>query len=175
MIEESDNDDATDLWDAEGGASAVAAFDATLGMTQTAPSAAWGLTETTPRDQLRLLRHVALPNSILHSDARREELSLMEHVIGADYWGITAGPVSGVRVAVKNGWLPVSAGWQVNSIGAVHGDGRDYLIAVMTNEEPEESDGIDTIEGVSRIVWATLGSRTPTATASRPGIGLRRK
>jgi hypothetical protein len=158
MIEESDNNDATDLWDDEGGAPAVAAFDARLRMTQTTPNYAWGLTETTPRDQLRLLRHIALTNRILHHAYRASELYLMEHVISDDYWGITAGPTR-ATVAVKNGWLPLAGGWQINSIGMVRGDHRFYLVAVMTNDNADEGYGIDTIEGISRIVWADLRQR----------------
>ena len=176
MIEESDNDDATDLWDDEGGAPAIAAFDARLHMTQTTPSYAWGLTETTPRDQLRLLRHIALPNKILRHAYRESELYLMEHVISDDYWGITAGPTR-ATVAVKNGWLPVAGGWQINSIGMVRGDHRAYLIAVMTNENPDEGYGIDTIEGISRIVWADLrqrrapeGSTGPSGASGSTGV-----
>jgi hypothetical protein len=170
MIEESDNDDATDLWAEEGGAPAVAAFDARLGMTHTTPNWAWGLTETTPRDQLILLRHIALPNKVLHYDYRETELHLMEPVISFDYWGITAGPPPSAIVAVKNGWLPVSNGWQINSIGMVRGRHRFYLIAVMTNGNPSEGYGIDTIEGLSNIVWANLRDRlgpgSPTTGAS---------
>jgi hypothetical protein len=156
MIEISDNDDATTLWDEEGGAPAVAAFDRRLDMTQTTPNVAWGLTTTDPRDQLRLLEHIALPNDVLHYDYRQTELYLMEHVSSEDYWGITAGPGPGVRVAVKNGWLPVGNGWQINSVGMVRGHHRFYLIAVMTNGNPSEGYGIDTIEGISRIVYADL-------------------
>jgi hypothetical protein len=157
MIEESDNDDATELWDEEGGAPAVAAFDAKLDMTQTTPNGAWGLTETTPRDQLRLLSHVALKNTILPLAARHYELNLMENVVGWERWGVSAGPPSGVTVALKNGWLPTpNVAWQVNSIGYVHGDGRDYLIAVMTNDESDEGYGIDTIEGIASLVWSEL-------------------
>jgi hypothetical protein len=176
MIEESDNNDATDLWDDEGGAPAVAAFDARLHMTQTTPSYAWGLTETTPRDQLRLLRHIALTNRILHHAYRESELYLMEHVVSDDYWGITAGPTH-ATVAVKNGWLPLAGGWQINSIGMVRGDRRFYLIAVMTDENPDEGYGIDTIEGISRIVWADLrqrregeGSTGPSGTSGTSGV-----
>jgi HAMP domain-containing protein len=166
MIQESDNDDATDLWEQEGGAGAVAAFDARLDMTQTTPNLAWGLTETTPRDQLRLLRHIALPNTVLHYAYRESELYLMEHVIAEDYWGITAGPPSGATVAVKNGWLPIPGGWQINSIGMIRGRHRFYLLAVMTNGNPTEGYGIDTIEGISQIVWAQLRRRsTPTGPA----------
>jgi hypothetical protein len=159
MIEASDNDDATDLWDAEGGAPAVASLDARLRMTQTTPNDAWGLTETTPRDQLRLLSHVLLPHRLLRPRYSATALYLMEHVISFDYWGVTAGPSRGTTVAVKNGWLPVPGGWQINSIGMVRGHDRFYLIAVMTNGNPDEAYGIDTIEGISRIVWASLRDR----------------
>ena len=170
MIEASDNDDATDLWDEEGGAPAVAAFDARLHMTQTTPNYAWGLTETTPRDQLRLLRHIALPNTVLHYAYRETELQLMEHVISFDYWGITAGPAR-ATVAVKNGWLPVAGGWQINSIGMVRGNHRFYLIAVMTNENPSEGYGIDTIEGISRLIWADLRQRlAPSGITGPSGV-----
>jgi hypothetical protein len=62
---------------------------------------------------------------------------------------------AGVTVALKNGWLPLedNTDWQVNSIGWVDGDGRDYLITVLTNNNDTESDGIATIEGLSPLVW----------------------
>jgi hypothetical protein len=60
-------------------------------------------------------------------------------------------------VALKNGWLPVGAGWTVNSIGWVSGDGRDYLIAVTTSDDPTEGDGIAAISLVAESAWATLG------------------
>jgi len=46
----------------------------------------------------------------------------------------------------------------------VRGDHRAYLIAVMTNENPDEGYGIDTIEGISRI---GLGGPAPKAGARR--------
>jgi beta-lactamase class A len=157
MIEQSDNDDATTLWDTVGGAPAVAAFDARLRMTQTTPELAWGLTLTTARDQIYLLRHVALRNRILPSAARRYELNLMENVVSDQHWGVSAGPPPGVTVALKNGWLPTAnAAWQVNSIGYVHGKGRGYLIALLTNGLDAEGYEIDTIEGISQIVWSKL-------------------
>lgn len=156
MIEASDNDDATTLWDEEGGAPAVQAFDDMAGMRETSVSFAWGLTATTPRDQLRLLRLVTLPNRLLSRASRDYEYDLMRHVIPFDNWGVSAG--LGVRavVALKNGWLPVTTGWQVNSIGQVSGSGRRYLIAVMTDQDPTESYGIDTIAHISAAAWQTL-------------------
>jgi beta-lactamase class A len=153
MIEASDNDDATELWDGEGGAAAVQEFDDSIGMTQTTPNAAWGLTTTTPRDQLKLLRHVLLPNRTLDAASRDYAEDLMQNVIPFDYWGVSGGVGSHATVALKNGWLPLPAGWQVNSIGSVKGSGRNYLIAVMTDQDPTEQYGIATIERISATTW----------------------
>ena len=136
MIEESDNDDAQDLWDTEGGATAVSAFDAAAGLTQTTPDAAgyWGLSTTTAADQVQLLRTLAYPNAVLTPASRAYELNLMEHVDADQAWGVSAGVAAGSTVALKNGWLSLSGGgWQVNSIGYVDGHGRNYVIAVLTD------------------------------------------
>ena len=162
MIEESDNDDAQDLWDSEGGASAVGAFDTAAGLTQTDPDAAgyWGLSTTTAADQVQLLRTVAYPNAILTPASQAYELNLMEHVDPGQTWGVSAGVVAGSTVALKNGWLPLdSGGWQVNSIGYVDGDGRDYVIAVLTTDDTE-ADGINFIQGLSGLIWQELAPST---------------
>ena len=163
MIEESDNDDANDLWADVGGAGSVRAFNRKIGMTQTSPNKQgyWGETLTTARDQLRLLRHIFLANHVLRAPARDYARYLMENVTPWEDWGVSAGPPSGVTVALKNGWVPiVGDDWQVNSVGMIHGDGRRYLLAVLTNRDDGEQYGIDTIEGISRIVWRDMRAAT---------------
>ena len=62
-------------------------------------------------------------------------------------------------MALKNGWLPLDAhnsNWQVNSVGWVSGQGRDYLIVVLSTGNPTEQYGIDTINALSSLVWAAL-------------------
>ena len=63
MIDESDNDAASDLWDEVGAAGGLAAYDATLLLGATAPDASgsWGLTTTTAADQVTLLRALVDP------------------------------------------------------------------------------------------------------------------
>ena len=162
MIEQSDNEDAQDLWDSEGGATAVGAFDTAAGLTQTDPDAAgyWGLSTTTAADQVQLVRTVAYPNAILTPASQAYELNLMEHVDPSQSWGVSAGVVAGSAVALKNGWLPLdSGGWQVNSVGYVDGAGRDYVIAVLTTDDTE-ADGINFIQGLSGLIWQELASST---------------
>jgi hypothetical protein len=156
MIESSDDDDATDLWEAAGGASAVQSFDDAVGMHQTTTNAAWGLTSTTPQDQLKLLHAVLFAGPLLTKASRDYEYGLMRSIIPYDTWGVTAGPERHAKVAFKNGWLPDPVRWQVNSIGSVDGDGRHYLIAVMSAGNPTWDDGIDTIQHISQATWHDL-------------------
>ena len=159
MIEASDNNDATRLWNEDDGSAGVGGFLRAAGLTQTtfAGPGLWGLTRTTPADQILLLRTLALPNRLLRPASRSYEIGLMSHVIPMDYWGISGGIPTGVPVALKNGWLPQPRiAWQINSIGEVRGRGEQYLIAVMTNGNPSEGYGIGTIAGISRIIWREL-------------------
>lgn len=160
MIEDSDNDDATDLWNLAGGAVGVAAYDRLAGLRGTQPDAAgyWGETLTSVADQIRLLQQLAMPSKVLSTAARRYALGLMDRIEDGQDWGVTGGVPGDVTVALKNGWVPLASGtdWEVNSIGWVHGDGRDYLISVLTSHDPGEQYGIDTIQRISSLVFAKL-------------------
>ncbi len=158
MIEQSDNDDATDLWNDDGGAPGVAHFDSVIGLADTTPNYHWGETTTTALDQLHLVRLVVFPNQFLDPASRSYELGLMEKVVGWEDWGVSSGPPTTSTVALKNGWVPLTSytDWQVNSIGYVSGSGRQYVLAVLTAHDQSESYGISTIDGVSKIVWSGL-------------------
>ena len=108
----------------------------------------------------------------------------MENIQPSQSWGITCGPWGSacdaptyappdpnVTVAHKNGWktLPTctepipQCPWQVNSVGWVKGQGRDYVVAVLTTNDPVGSGdtygfnyGIDTIQQISQLLWANL-------------------
>jgi beta-lactamase class A len=170
MIEDSDNDAATALWEAVGGASGIHAYNQTVGLTSTTPSSCvqcpgfpwpgWGLTTTTPADQIALLLQLVRPRASAGTADRDYALGLMENVTPSQRWGVSGGVPAQVTIALKNGWLPLNAtgtDWQINSIGWVSGQGRDYLIAVMSTGNPAEAYGIDTIDGLSAIVWNGLG------------------
>ncbi|HMH92444.1 MAG TPA: serine hydrolase [Streptosporangiaceae bacterium] len=169
MIEDSDNNSATDLWDAVGGGTGIGTFNSAAGLAQTTPSGCvvcpgfpwpgWGLTRTVPADQLTLLREIVEPSGLLTAADRSYALGLMENVTPSQRWGVSGGVPSSVTVALKNGWLPLNdadTDWQVNSIGWVSGQGRDYLIAVLTTGNATEQHGIDTISGLSAILWQHL-------------------
>jgi beta-lactamase class A len=170
MMEDSDNDSATSLWDAVGGSSEIASFNTSAGLTHTEPSSCvecpdfpwpgWGLSTTTPSDQLALLRELIRPSTLLTDAQRDSALKLMENVAPSQHWGVSGGVPSAAKVALKDGWLPLNednTNWQINSIGWVSGSGRDYLMAVLTTGNPSEQYGIDTINQLSSLVWQHLG------------------
>jgi beta-lactamase class A len=165
MIDESDNDAATDLWDEVGAGGGVVAYNATLLLGATAPDASgsWGLTTTTAADQVTLLRALVDPTSPLDAASRNFQLTLMGQVDTAQTWGVTAGLEPGTAVQLKNGWLPVAGGWLVNSEGLVTGGGRHYAIAVLTSGDPTQQAGEDTIAGLSALVWQLLAPKPPPA------------
>jgi beta-lactamase class A len=169
MIEQSDNEAATTLWGDVGGAKGMRAFDHKAGLVHTSPSQClkcpgspwpgWGLTTTTPQDQVTLLRQLVQPSAVLDKNDQKYALDLLENVAPSQRWGVSGGVPAGATVALKNGWLPLGAGnsdWQVNSVGWVSGDGRSYLMAVLSTGNPSEQYGIDTLSHLGAMVWSAL-------------------
>ncbi len=152
MIEDSDNDAATDLWTDVGAAYGMSLGNGTLGLAHTVPGANyyWGLTTTTVSDQLRLLEDLTSPSSPLHAAARSYELDLMEDVTQDQAWGVSAAATLGTSFAVKNGWLPDPELWVINSIGVVDHAGQQLLIAVLSDDQPSEEAGIAQVDAVAR-------------------------
>jgi hypothetical protein len=167
MIEQSDNDAATALWD-EVGMDRLQHFLnlADMGETELGQDGYWGLTQVTAHDEMLLLKLLTAPNSVLDASSRAYELHLMANVVNWEAWGVTAGTPSDVTWHVKNGWLPDANGWHINSIGAFTGHGKDYMMAVLSvnaNSSDDEDYGIDTIEDVARLVQRDLNNAKLTA------------
>jgi beta-lactamase class A len=160
MIENSSDTAASSLWDELGGSSGVGDYNGLVGLSQTTlnTDGYWGESLTSAADQVRLLDELVRPNSLLDHGSQTYELGLMENVESDQTWGISAGVPAGVTVAIKNGWVPITSdsNWEINSIGWVDGDGRDYLIAVLTSGDPSEAYGITTIEDIAPHVWDGL-------------------
>ncbi|WP_405986605.1 serine hydrolase [Streptomyces sp. NBC_00872] len=141
MIERSDNDAATALRAAAGGVAALDSAYARLGMARTSAAPAWGLTRTTARDQLTLLKAVFRTGSVLDARSRRFVTELMERVVPGQDWGVSA---AGDGWALKNGWLPRTASglWVVHSVGRADG----CLIAVLSDGHTSLDAGIVRVE-----------------------------
>ena len=167
MITQSDNGAATALWDEVGMRRLQHFLDlAKMQQTQLGLYGYWGLTQVTTHDEMLLLELLTTPNSVLTVSSRSYELGLMAKVIPGQRWGTPAGAPAGVTVHVKNGWLPDNTGWHINSTGAFTGKNKNYLMAMLTDDNPSEQYGIDTIERVARQVHKDLNTASLTASVS---------
>jgi beta-lactamase class A len=160
MIENSDNDSASDLYDDVGGAEAIDEANRVCGLSETTvgTDGYWGLTTTTVDDQIRLLRVVFTSPSRLSSASQDYIQSLMSQVEADQQWGVTAAADPGTRFMVKNGWLPNPSLWEINSIGEVTHDSQRMLIAVLSDDNATEDSGVSLVEDVARTAAATMTS-----------------
>lgn len=161
MIHISDNDAATALWDRIGGSSGLTGANRKLGLRNTTAGAggAWGTTRTSAADQIRILRSLTSSTSPLSAASRKYVLGLMAGVTSSQRWGVSAAAGDDDSAALKNGWLPrtVDDGrWTINSIGRIKGDDHDYLIAVLSKNDPSMDEGVTTVEHVAKVVGAAV-------------------
>ncbi|MBK6016881.1 serine hydrolase [Streptomyces sp. MBT53] len=172
MIENSDNDSATALWNIIGTADGLDAANKTFGLTGTegGDGPLWGLTQTTAADQLTLLQQVFGDDSKLSSASKSYIQGLMGKIEADQQWGVSAA-ADGSQWRLKNGWLARSTTglWDVNSIGRVTAaDGHEYLIAVLSKGSTTQNKGITLIEAAAKAgvaAFADSGSAT-SASAS---------
>ncbi|MEV0372038.1 serine hydrolase [Streptomyces sp. NPDC050636] len=164
MITKSDNDATSALW-REIGPTGIKHFLALAGMRHTVPGAdgAWGLTQITAGDQLKLMRLLTEGNAgkhaVLTPAARAYALDLMKRVVPDQRWGVPAGAPAPESVRVKNGWLPrATNGWRVHSVGAFTGGGRDYGMVVLSHGNRTMDYGVDTVEAAARVIHRDLNA-----------------
>lgn len=133
MIEQSDNDAATNLFNDIGAAAGLQAIANKAGMRSTAANDAWGYTETTAPD-MALLAAEIYDESLLGPAASEQALSYLTRISPAQSFGVGATP-AGYK-AFKNGWYPEteSGVWRVNTVGVVRDGGADvgYSVCVLS-------------------------------------------
>jgi beta-lactamase class A len=159
MITASDNVAATALYRRIGGKSGLTTANKAFGMTETRPEAGWGITTTTAADQIRLLTSLTDENGPLDSDGRSYLFDLMSQVEADQAWGVSAAGLASTRVYLKNGWDTfgvVGDRWQVNTIGRLVEPGHDWLVAVLSNHDKTQADGVKKVEAVARYAVAEL-------------------
>jgi hypothetical protein len=161
MITVSDNDAASALW-AETGRPSLQHFLNLAGMKETelGPGGYWGLTLITAHDELTLLKLLTSTNTVLTRASRDYVLGLMARVVSYERWGVPAGAPADVTVHVKNGWLPLpTLGWRINSIGSFSGHGANYMIVVLTDNNPTMAYGVDTVQDIAKVINRALNPR----------------
>jgi len=151
MIENSDNDAASALYDDVGGATAIDGANQVFGLTRTTAGTDgyWGLTTTTVDDQISLLRTVFTSPSALSTASQDYISGLMSQVEADQRWGVPAAADAGTDYMVKNGWLPNPTLWEINSIGEITHDGQRMLVAVLSDDNASEDSGIAAVQAVA--------------------------
>ncbi|MFI9771067.1 serine hydrolase [Streptomyces sp. NPDC052415] len=161
MIESSDNVSASALWETIGRAEGLAAANERFGLSATVggDGMLWGLTQTTAEDQLVLLRQVFGDESELSEVSRSYLRGLMGRIAVDQRWGVSA-VADGSRWALKNGWLPRSTTglWDVNSIGRVTVDGRECLVAVLSDGNATKVAGVALVEAAAQAAVAVFAA-----------------
>ncbi|TDU02299.1 beta-lactamase class A [Streptomyces sp. 846.5] len=171
MITHSDNTAASNLWASVGRTRFQAFLNlAQMSSTYPGPGGYWGLTQITARDEVHLLDAFTDHHEVLNTTWRAYALRLMSEVTPSQRWGVPYGAPGGTLVSNKNGWLPrATHGWRVHSLGTVTGNGRDYRLAVLTQNNSTMGYGEISIERVAVAVHRDLGGSTaryPAAAAA---------
>ena len=149
MIRVSDNFSATALWNSLGPA-ALDELAAEAGMRDFATSIFWGNCIVTAADQVRFFLSLDRLLPAVHRDFARD---LLENVASFHSWGIPEAARPDWRVFFKGGWRPDdNEGQIVHQAALLEKGSRKLAIAVLTDENPSETYGHDTIRGVARRI-----------------------
>ncbi|MFG2030078.1 serine hydrolase [Streptomyces sp. NPDC048825] len=168
MIQESDNESANVLWRAIGQAPGLNAANEQLGLSSTQGGAGvhWGLTQTTAKDQVRLLRAVfggegkvpSRGSAGLNQESRAYIRQLISEISEGQDWGVSA--VADRGWALKNGWLKRSTTglWDINTIGQVKVHGRRCLISVLSSDNASMRSGISLVERAAKVAAGAVSA-----------------
>ena len=160
MIKHNDNDAADALWDKIGGAKGLREANRQLSIKRTNPDADryWALATSDAGDQLTLLRNL-VDDHPLNTDSRKSALDLLGKVDPTQAWGVSAAADPGTVTALKNGSLNAdddNGRWAVGSVGMITVRGHPILLAVLTQHNPSEQDGIDLVQDLATTTAAAV-------------------
>ncbi|WP_306415867.1 serine hydrolase [Actinoplanes ianthinogenes] len=155
MIQLSDNNATTSLFQRLGGKTAVGKCNKRLGLSDTVVNSSWGLTRTTVDDQIKLLAEFVDRKGPLDADSRKVAFKLMSTVNSAQDWGVPAAAKPGETFTVKNGWDTRSADgglWAINTIGRItSGSKVDVSVAVLSHNNKSFEGGTALVEKIAKL------------------------
>lgn len=150
MIEASDNDSTSELFDDLGGQAGLQSTFNQFGMNDSTANTAWGLSTTTAKDQIKLLNNIFYKSTLLSSSSRQYINNLMQNVESDQIWGVSTASDS---FALKNGWLENGKEkWIINSIGYVKNkNGTSYTIAMYSDKNQSMQTGEEVLNQLARV------------------------
>ena len=155
MIENSNNDSASALYNEIGNSAGITAYFQKIGVTGLSPEdGSWGYSVITPQAMVDLLA-LLQKGKILTAKDRATALNLMENIESDQKAGVGDTAPAGFTIAMKDGWVPGPDGlWAMNTSGIVTSGKETYIISVYTQEQQSLNDG----QVIVRQVCSTAAS-----------------
>jgi beta-lactamase class A len=156
MIENSDNDSASDLFFNElNGATSITNYMRKIKVSGLNPDQdAWGYSTISPQAMVNLLT-LFYEGKILTRQDRATAYNLMENIESDQQVGVGNTAPNGSTVALKDGWVPGPDGlWAMNSSGIVMSGKETYIISVYTQEQQS----LDTGQAIVTHVCSSVAS-----------------
>lgn len=150
-----------------GGARGMEELDERFGIVGTSHTPRYGGTLSTAEDRTRLVEQLLVGGGPLVEASVQTAWDWMSGVSPAQSWGVTAGLPPGFKAALKNGFYPTRrAGWRLGTTGAVRDpEGGTYALTVMTDNNPDETAGIELVERIARHINSALAGGLPAERA----------
>jgi len=118
------------------------------------PTGYWSEAQVTADDMARLMWRL---RPVLGQRYRELGMRLLAHVIPAQRWGIPDVAGSSWHAWFKGGWRESPRGQLVHQAALLRGGGQRVAIAVLTDAQPSQAYGIDTIRGIAARLLGTAG------------------
>jgi hypothetical protein len=147
MVTASDNDAADWVYSQVGDAHLLFLAQR-LGMRSFSVSGYWASAQLTSNDQALLMSKL---DQAVYPPCRTLARSLLSSIVSWESWGIprVARPL-GWKVLFKGGWRNTTNGRLVHQVARLERGGRTVVICVLTDGDPSQSYGQETIEGITR-------------------------
>jgi hypothetical protein len=110
------------------------------------PTGYWSEAQVTADDMARLMWRL---RNVLGQRYREFGMRLLAHIIPAQRWGIPDAAGSSWHVWFKGGWRESPGGQLVHQAALLRGGGQRVAIAVLTDAQPSQAYGVDTIRGIA--------------------------
>jgi hypothetical protein len=113
----------------------------------------WGMSQTSPRDQVRFMYRL---RSYVPAPHRRYARYLLSHIVRSQRWGIGRVAPSGWRLFFKGGWGS-GTGLVDHQVALLKRGRRKVALAVFTQFTPDHRYGKQTLRGVAARLLRGLG------------------
>jgi hypothetical protein len=169
MIRRSDNVAASRVRDIVGNG-ALVRLAHRVGMRRFTPSASWGSSRITARDQTRFFLHI---DGFVPRRHRRYAMRLLHTIVPSQRWGIARAVPPGWALWFKGGWGS-GTGAVDHQVGLLRQDGDRIAIAVLTVGNPSQAYGTSTEQGIAaRLLRGLDGPLLGTAGGAAAFLGGR--